>query len=79
MSNLIIDDGDNWPFEQIKFDPSNPEKVPAETYQYVSPPPESGEKKHKWVRYVVRSKWLKMKSELSIEYRAKDQPDYHSS
>ena len=68
MSDLIIYSGDEWPFEQIKFDPSNPEELPEETHQYVS-----YSKEHKWVRHIVRSKWLKTKSQLSIEYRAEDQ------
>ena len=68
MSDLIIYGGDEWPFEQIKFDPSNPEELPEETHQYVS-----YSKEHKWVRHIVRSKWLKTKSQLSIEYRAEDQ------
>ena len=74
MSNLIVHDPE-WPLEQIKFDPSNPEQLPAETYQYTSLTHESGDTEHKRVRYVVRSKWLKAESKLSIEYRAEDQRD----
>ena len=39
----------------------NPEELPEETHQYVS-----YSKEHKWVRHIVRSKWLKTKSQLSI-------------
>ena len=73
MNNLIIDGHDEWPFEQLKFDPSNPEELPAETYQYVSYTDESGDTHRERVRYVVRSKWVKAESKLSIEYRAEDQ------
>lgn len=74
MSNLIVHDNE-WPLEQIKFDPSNPEELPAETYQYVSYVPESEIEERERVRYVVRSKWLKAESKLRIEYRAEDQED----
>ena len=76
MSNLIVHAHDYaWPLEQIKFDPSNPETLPAETYQYASHTHDSGETERKRVRYVVRSKWLQAASKLSIEYRAEDQRD----
>lgn len=77
MVNIIIHNNHNdelpWPFEQIKFDPSNPEQLPVETYQHVSYGHDSGEQEHKRVRYAVRPKWCKSKSELSIEYREEDQ------
>ena len=73
MSNLIIYHPTEWPLEQIRFDPSNPEKLPGETYQYTSYEHKPGDKERKRVRYVVRSKWHKAKQELIIEYRAEDQ------
>ena len=74
MSNIIIHGyDDEWPFEQHEFDPPNPQELPAETYQYVSYTDESGDTDRKRVRYVVRSKWFKAESKLSIEYRAEDQ------
>lgn len=77
MVNIIIYNGPKgklpWPFEQIKFDPSNPEQLPTETWQDVSYLRNQGAPERKWVRYVVRSKWCKAKSELSIKYREEDQ------
>lgn len=77
MVNIIIYNGPNdevpWPFEQIKFDPSNPERLPTETWQGVSYKRNLEALECKWVRYVVRPKWRKSKSELSIEYREEDQ------
>ena len=72
-SNLIVHDDYVWPFERIKFDPANPEEVPAETLQRVEYTPDGAEKQCDWVRYVVRSKWLEKESKLSIEYLAEDQ------
>ena len=74
MSNLIVHaHGGEWPFEQLEFDPSNPEKLPAETYQHVLYTDKSGYTHRERTRYVVRSKWCKAESQLSIEYRAEDQ------
>ena len=73
MSILIVHDHDNWPLEQIKFDPSNPGELPEETYQYVSYAPESEKMEHKRVRYVVRPSWNIAESKLSIAYHAEDQ------
>ena len=73
MSNLIVHHQADWPYEQIKFDPTDPENLPAETYQYTSYAPESRDMERKRVRYVVRSMWDENRSELSIEYRAEDQ------
>lgn len=74
MFNLIIhDDYYEWPFELIKFDPTNPGEVPSETFQWVEYLPKDAEEQRCWVRYVVRSKWLIDESKLHIEYRAKDQ------
>ena len=40
MVNIISYNGpkdeEPWPFEQIKFDPSNPERLPTETWQDAS-------------------------------------------
>ena len=66
MTKLIVDGGNNWPFEQIEFDPADPEKLPTDTYQYRCADP-------KRVRYVVRSEWNKAAQQLSIEYRAEGQ------
>lgn len=74
MNNLIIH-GPNyeWPFERIRFDPLNPEELPDETFQWVEYTPTGAQKQRCLVRYVVRSKWLTAKSQLSIEYHAEDQ------
>ena len=70
MSNLIIH-GRDCPYEQLAFDPSNPEELPAETYQYLFDA--SRHPPRVRVRYIVRSKWCESESKMSIEYRAEDQ------
>ncbi len=73
-SHLIVhDDNYPWPFERIKFDPSNPGEVLSETFQWVTCAPEDEEEQRCYIRYVVRSKWLIAESKLRIEYRAEDQ------